>query len=262
MPSLRPAWLALLSTGCIDDLLEAPYILATGVGREPVALSLTPRQSLVVGGPDGVREVSGSGEVQVLLAEPAIAVAAHLGWLAWSDAQAVHLLLDDGQRRQVGLPDVVALLAWCDARLLALTPSGIWLIDVDGTAPTRWGEALPGAVDLTLGPGPACSSVLQLSPERLVRTDAQGSTTLASGLHQARAVAVDRYEVPWIIHQDPPVLARIEGGAAVLHARHLGDSRDLSFGNGGLLHVDTAWLLHGEGRIDYLPLPTRPPAAQ
>lgn len=250
--------LVLLLSGCIDHLLEAPYILATGVGPEPLAMSLTPRHSLLVGGLGGLREVDGSGAVQILRSEEARAVASHLGWLAFADAQGVLFQLDSGAELRVPLPEVRALQAWCDASLLALSPTGIWLLRPDGSPPRLWAAALPGSVDITLSPGPPCEAVLQLSPDALHRSDPQGSQPLASALEGARAVATDRLGRAWVLHGQPLVLAQIEAGQARTIARHVGDARDLSFGNGGLLHSDSAWLLIGDGRVDYLPVAMPP----
>lgn len=249
---------ALLLTGCIDHLLEAPYILATGAGRDALAMSLTPRHSLLVGGPAGLREVDGSGAVQILQTGEARAVAAHLGWLAFADAEAVYFQVEGKAPVQIPLPEVRALQAWCDSSLLALSSTGVWLLKPDGSAPRLWAAALPGAVDLTLSPGTPCEAVLQLKPDSLHRSDPQGNEALATGLIGARAVATDRLGRAWVLHQEPLVLAHIEAGRAQTFARHLGDARDLSFGNGGLLHPDTAWLLIGDGRVDYLPVPMAP----
>ena len=250
-----------LLVACIDHLLEAPYVLATGVGQDARSLSPTAARTLLVAGPAGVFEVDGSGAVVPLSKQPAIAAVGHARFTAVLDAQG--LTFGHGPPwtpgHHVALPGAVAAQAWCDDQVLVLAQGALWLARADQTEPTRWATAPADAVDLALGPQGDCAAALVLSPTRLWVVDPDGQRLLAEGLQQATAVGADRSRALWVVHEDPPVLARIEAGRPVTVARHLAPTTDLRFGTGGLLHPDNAYLLTRQGTVDYVRIPAPAP---
>lgn len=252
-----------LQTGCIDHLLEAPYVLATGVGQGARSLAPTADRTLLVAGPAGVFEVDGSGSVTAWSDQPAVAVVAHARFVALIDPRGLRFGPPGGPAEAltapVPLPDVVAALAWCDDQVLALADGALWLASPDRPQANHWAAAPADAVALAFGPTPTCDSALVLSPDRLWQVDPQGQRPLAWGLQSATAAGMDRAGGLWVVHQDPPVLARVDAGAPQTVARHLAPTTDLHFGTGDLLHPDNAYLLTTQGTVDYVRIPSPAP---
>lgn len=255
----------LLATGCIDDLLEAPYVLSTGLGEGARSLSPSPTRSFYVAGQGGLFEVDGEGRPRQLLRDPVQLAAAHLGFLAIFDTQAARFGPPPDadhpwtETSRATLAGVVDAQAWCDLQLLLIAGDQLVFLGPDDDAPRPWAPAPAGARALTLGSvtGTAdpCAAALVLTPDRLLLVSPQGQQPLATGLVDARAVAIDRRGEPWVVHGQPPVLARIRDGRAETIARHVGDVADMHFGTGELLHHDNAYLLTRQGSLDYVRVP-------
>lgn len=248
-----------LTTGCLDHLLEAPYVLASGVGKDASAMSPTTSQGMLAAGPHGVFEIDGSGRVLPIHQQAATVAVGHAAWTAIVDAGGITFgtITDGSWTASAHLPQtgVTTAQAWCDDQLLLLVDGALLLVKPGDSAARRWADAPPGAVDLTLAPGSACAEALVLTPERLLAVSPQGQRVLVAGLAAARTVALDRHQQPWLVHGEPPVLARAAEGQVTTVARHVGDVVDMHFGTGELLHPENAYLLTREGRVDYVRVP-------
>ncbi|MCK6506517.1 hypothetical protein L6R53_24610 [Myxococcota bacterium] len=253
----------LLLVGCIDHLLEAPYVLATGVGADALSLSPTADRSLLVAGPGGVFRVDGSGVVTPVHDGPIRGAVAHARFVALVDDAGLSFGPPQGSgftaTHRVALAGVVSAQAWCEDQVLALAEGALWLASPDRPEATRWATAPRDGIAVAFGPTPRCDAALVLSPDRLRAVDPGGQRLLAEGLEQATAVGMDRTGALWVVHQERPVLARIQDGRPVTVARHLAPTTDLHFGTGDLLHPDNAYLLTRQGTVDYVRIPSPAP---
>ncbi len=249
-------WASLLLSGCLDSILEAPYVLTAGMG-EARGLSPTSRTTLMIATADGVMEVDGAGHRTVLSTIPAQAVATHRRYmyvltdegLMWGDFP------PPGQRAQlvsVPIEDVVDLQSWCDGQVLLAGPTGLRLWNPEEGSVHDFSPGLPPLTAVSLLPLNPCSGALVLSTDgALILAERDSHEVLLSGLVHPRAIAADRYGYIWLVHGEPPVLSRFSDGALETRARYLGDPRDLHFGVGELLAPDNAYLADGSGTLDY-----------
>jgi len=253
----------LLLSGCLDDLLESPFVLAPTVAPSPTQLAPTARHSLLVAGPAGVVEVDGSGATTRRSAAPAQAATAHKGWMVVADAQGLHFgpvpqgAAPFAPDRSLAAPETRSIQAWCGGTLLVLDAAGIELADPGTGAATLspWAPAPPEALDLALAPGPPCAELLVLTPTRLLAVSPQGSRVLAEHLEDAVAVATDRQDRVYLLAGRPRALVRLDAEGPVRIARAVQDAIDLRFGTGELLHPDDAFLLTTDGSVTYLRVP-------
>jgi len=250
--------LLVLGTGCIDDLLEAPYVLSTGLGEGASTLSPSASQTLFVAGRGGVFEVDGEGRARKLRTDAATIVVGHKAWLAVGDAGGIGFGPAPAEGEwsagaRIGVRDTIDAQAWCGDALLALTPTGLWLTTPDSATPTRWADAPPDARSLALsGATSPCERALVTTATGLLRVGPDGSEPAATDLVDGRAAAVDSYGRTWVIQGDPLAIWRIDQGVPQRFAGHLGDVVDAHFGTGGLLHPDNLYLLNADGSIDYV----------
>lgn len=237
--------LGILLAGCLDRILEAPYLLAPGLGEvRSVSPGLDGR--LLVATSTGVYAVDGEGKAERLEDRPAQAVTAHPGR---------RYVLRDGRvtggEAPLAVHGAVDILAGYDA-LVVLRSDRLSAFDPDGREhPLTAG--LTDARSVALGPD---DTYLVVTRESLVRVDRAGAiTTLARGLVDARAAATDAKGRVYVAHGDPQELWRVDPTGLVSIARWLGDPRDLHFGIGGLLAVENTYIANGSGTVDYV----RPP---
>lgn len=254
--------LPLLLISCLDAILEAPYVLTTGLA-EARSLAPTSRRTIVVATPAGLREVDGSGTHSLLTRQPVYAVTTH--------PEHLYLLTDAGLQWGV-LPErgeplrdlqtipatgVVDLQSWCDGRVLLAGDMGLQIFDPATATITAHDAVLPALQAVSLLAHEPCSGAVVLSADALIQI--HGTTTSRTSLRRPRTTTPGRDGYTWVIHGDPPVLSRLEEDELVLRAEHLGDPRDAHFGNGELLSPDNLYLADGGGTIDYARVITAAP---
>lgn len=229
--------------GCLDRMLEAPWVLTSGIGE---ARSLAPdgTGAWLVATDRGVARIDGEGKASDVEAGAADAVSTHPG--------RVYVLRDGvvrwpgGEARVDGAIDVAG--GW-DA-LWVLTPDTLWAVDPATGEKTARATGLDGARAVALGPEPEAlvvtrDAVVAIGP-------GGGARALATGLVGPRAACTDARGRVFVAAGEDPALWRLDAAGPVLAARYLGDVRDLHVGLGGLLPAENLYLAVGTGSIDYL----------
>ena len=237
----------LLLAGCLDELLESPYVLATGMGE---ARSVSPDSSgqLIVAASNGVYKVEGSGAA-TRISEAADALTVHPrrvylrrgGVIAWDDAS-------------VDAPGALDIQAGYD--VLAVLYADRLVLD------GRFGAHGEPRPDRTIALGRTEAHTVALGPSGyLVVTESAllavdpGVKVLVDGLVDARAAATDARGRVYVVQGAPPELWRVDDGKLVSIARWLGDPRDIHFGLGGVFPAENLYIATGMGTLEYV----RPP---
>lgn len=239
--------------GCLDRMLEAPYLLAPGLGEaRSVGPGLDGR--LLVASTTGVFAVDGEGRVEALAAQAAEAVSAHPG--------RVYVLRDGRVDVHVGtgamlgspvdafhVPGAVDIVAGYEG-LVVLHPDRLEAHVGKERLPLARG--LRSARSVALGPD---GGYLVVTATTLLRVAEGVVTTLAEGLTDARAAATDAKGRVYVVQGDPPELFRVDATGPTSIAKWLGDARDLHFGIGATLPPENLYVANGVGTLDYV----RPP---
>lgn len=248
--------ISLLLTGCLGAVLEAPFVLASGLG-EVRGLSPSSRHTLLAATADGVLEISAEGRVtRRVSGVDARAVAAHRERLYVLDDDGIRYgaLHADGQVGALGLwgrPGIRDIAAGCSETVLFADAEGVgrWVPGSDATG--RLGPRVSGVRALALDPLQPCEGVLVLTEEEVRWVTEAASVPVVAGLSAPQAFGIDRWGGVWVVEQDPPVLVRRTRHGPEVRARFLGPTSDLLFGPGDLLHPANAYLSGPEGTLDY-----------
>lgn len=246
--------LLLFLLGCLDAILEAPYVLTTGLS-EARSLAPTSRRTMLVATPTGLLEVDGSGKYELLTEQSVHAVSAH--------PEVIYLLTSAGLQwgalpasgdplldlKTIPAPGVVDVQSWCDDLVLLAGDSGLQIFDPATASITAHGAALPPVHAVSLLPQSPCAGAVVLSADALI--EIHGTKIARIPLSQPRTAAPGRDGHTWVVHGEPPVLSRLEGGALEPRANHLGDPRDAQFGNGELFSANNLYFADGSGTLDY-----------
>lgn len=246
--------------GCLSELLEAPYVLSTGLG-EARSVCASGRTTMLVASGTGLWEVDGEGHASALLTGDCAAVTA--------GPRAAYAACDGGIRfgplpppgtpasawASRPMPGVRDLQAWCDGDVMIGDAASVtsWNPETDETA--LWAEGLPGLRAVSLGGGEGCDWLTVVTEDAVWEVKPTGKRALVEGLVGARAAALDGRGRLWVVAGASPALSRIEEGKRIEFASHLGDARDLAFGYGGLLPPSNAYLADGAGSLDYVHTP-------
>lgn len=244
----------------MDAVLEAPYVLGTGLG-EARSLSHSGRESFFVAAREGVWELDAEGRRTLVAPGEAEAVTAHPGTLyvlgggalRWGPLPAAGQQLQEAGRQPA--PGVRDLLAWCDGSVLLAGNDEITALNVQTGESWAFALGLEGLRALALGPGDGCDHALVVAGARVLAVNPAGARPLAEGLVAPRAAALDARGRLWVVAGEPPELLRVEDGRTTVFARFLGDPRDLIAGLGGLLPPANLYLADGEGTVDYVHAP-------
>ena len=257
--------LSAVGAGCLDALLEAPYILSTGL-HGPERMSPSPSGTILVASAGGLVEIDGEGAARTLDPAPAVAVAAtpeviyvlsadgRLRWAGWAELQAGRATWS----AQVLPPGVRDLQSWCNGELRLASAQGVlrWSPEAPELTPApevAAGAVLPPLERLELLATGGCEGVLGLSADTLLWLTPTETRVLAERLEAPLAVASDRHGGVWLVAGTPPALWFLTAeGTLEQRARHLGGARDLLFGPGELLDRRNAYLIGEEGRLDYV----------
>jgi hypothetical protein len=244
----------LAAPACLDDLLEAPYVLATGL---PPANGLSPsgRGPLLVATDGGTFQVDGEGRATLFLPGSARAVGAHRDrvYALETDRLAVYGWPVEGGPavpvRSWPLPGALDLQSWCGESVLVAFPDRVERVEPESGTRVVLAGGLAGVRGVGLG-APPCERAWVATAAGLVELGVEGPLRRVE-LPDARAVAVDDRGRTWALHGAPPVLSVLAPSGPTEIAGHLGDARDLHFGTGGLLPPDNVYLASGEGGVDY-----------
>jgi hypothetical protein len=254
-PVARGLLLALLlpAGGCLDDLLEAPYVLTTAL---PPTVGLAPsgRGQLMAATSDGVYQVDGEGHATLLVAGEAKAVGAHAQRLEVlrRDRIDVYTWPADGPPAMLATwptPGAVDLQSWCEETLLVAYPDRIDRMDPETGAMTPYATGLEDVRSLCLG-AKVCETTWVATRDALVNLGPEGVRQRVP-IDNPHAVAIDSQGTTWALHGEPRLLSAVLTQGPTVIARHLGDARDVHFGPGGLLPPQNVYLAAGEGGVDY-----------
>ena len=258
------AALVLLLGGCMDHLMEAPYVLATGLG-EVNGLVPSTRGTLLAATPTGTWEVDETGARTLLSAVPSQSVAIHRERIyalsgeriLWgtSPAPAGGTLLT----QEWPAPGTVDIQAWCDGLVLMATPDDILVWSPDAGTVQPWKTGLTDIRHVALREEPTCEGALVLTDDALYDVGPGHAEALATGLSSPRAVAVDAHGEPWFVEGEPPVLSHLVDGKVTVFARYLDSPTDLHFGTGlGLMPSSNLYIADHTGTIEYVHMPEAP----
>lgn len=273
--------------GCLDRVLEGPYVLAVGL-EGARSLTLAPdATALRVAGPEGVFDVSPDGaaervglEAVAITSDPRRSYALRGDTVTDAVANAPFATLGVAGRDVVAIEGgVVSLtdgrLAWAStsaasqaAHTHAVPRENGGALDfvVPSTAEPRDVPcALSGAQSLALGR--MSDEVLVVAPDAIVAVriapdGASACEPLVAGLHGLRAAAVDAVGRVYVVADEDPALYRLDPAGPVQVARWLGDVRDAHFG-AGVFPAENLYFIDGEGRVTYVrpPPPSHPSPA-
>lgn len=242
--------------GCLDALLEAPFILTAGLA--PVnSLSPSPDSHFFAATDAGVVHILGDGQHALLDPAPAEAVSAHAGRLyalhggelRWTPLPLAEPVV---WTRRPAPPGTHDLQAWCEDSVVLATDGGLlrWTPADDQITAMAWGKGPVARIAVSVTA--PCDELLVISGDSVQRRSASGSVVLASAVAAPQSLATASDGSVWVVHGADPVLSVLEGGQLSTRARHLGDVRDVWFGSGvGLWSRGNAYFASGEGRIDY-----------
>jgi hypothetical protein len=248
--------LPLLLTGCVGEILDAPFVLASGLGAAR-GVAPSPRTTLLVATASGVVEVEGDGQAAPLVpGVDARAVATHRDRL--------YVLVEEGVLHGPvpgpgappaldtwARPGVVDLQASCAGAVLFADAEGVGRWTPETGAVARHGPALPGIQALSLDPVSACEGVLALTDDAVHWVSPVATWPVATGLDRPRALTADGWGGIWVVQGEPPVLAKLTTAGPEVRARHLAPTADLGFGVGELFHPANAYFVGPEGSLDY-----------
>lgn len=260
--SAQIALIALLTlSACIDRWLEAPFVLATGMG-EARSLHPTLHEGMWVASAEGLFEVNGNGVTTPHLRTPVSAVAGTPERLFIVDESGLHwgpppapgasFQADGGVTRT----DVHDLLGWTDGNLLLAIGEEVRLFDARSGTAAPYATGLGAIRALALGPTEGGPSALAVTEDRLWLLRGGERTLLASGLVDAQAAATDPWGRVWILQGAPREIDRVEGQELRRFATSVGDCTDLHFGATGLFPAENLYLTARDGTLNYVRVPS------
>lgn len=246
----------LLLGGCVGEILDAPFVLSSGLG--PVrGLAPSPRTTLLLATETGVTEIQGDGRAwPILTGIDALAVATHRDHLYVLGVTGISHGPMPGPGAEPSLTvwprlGVVDIQTSCDGVVLFADDEGVgsWTPATD--AVSRFGPPLSGVQALALDPTSACEGVLALTGDAVRWVTASGAAPVVTGLDGPRALTADGWGGIWVVQGEPPVLAKLTPGGPEVRARHLGETLDIGFGVGELFHPANVYFVGPAGTLDY-----------
>ena len=246
--------LLLALMGCLDAILEAPFVLSTGL-TEVRSIAPSGRITMLAATPGGVVEIDGSGNHTLLSEHSARAITAH--------AMVVYLLTDDallwgamplpgerfGALAQVPVTDVVDIQSWCDGKVLLAGAAGLQVFDSSSGTLSPYPTKLPPLRSVSLLAGLPCTGAVVISSDAVI--EVSGEQLQRIPVDAPRVATPGRDGHSWLIHGTPPVLSRIKDGTLSLRAEHIGDPLDAHFGTGELFSPSNIYFADAAGTLDY-----------
>jgi len=261
LPRKIPHFLCLsMLMGCLDEMLEAPYVLATGLG-EASDLTPTAAASMFVASNTGLWDVSGSGVARQMWTHPTEKVSTHIDrvwFLADGFLWQAPFPISSGAspfQRVVEVPGAVDVVAGCDDQVIIATADtiSVW----DGKQMVKWADSLNDVQGLSLGPSDPCGGVLAISPRAVLRVTPQDVTAFQAKptreLQSARVGAIDAQGALWVIDGDS--LGEVTRSGWRHFASHLEEATAIHFGVGDLFQTDIAYITTRDGHLEYLQVP-------
>lgn len=232
--------------GCLDRLLESPYVLAAGFG-EARSLAISREGDLVVAGSAGIIRIGADGTLHPLAPNATDAVAVSPTHLF---ALREGVLDYEGQALPAPAAVDVAATWYSDTWVLYPDRIDAWSLDLERRAVA---EGFQGARAVNLGPE---GEMLVTFPTEVRAYTAEGRfRVVIAGLEAARVAATDDWGRVYLIQGAEPQLYRLDDGALTLIARFLDAPTDLQFGRGPTLAHTFAYMATGSGRVDYVQVP-------
>lgn len=243
----------LLLVGCLESLLEAPYILTAGLA--PVHdLTPAPNGNLFAATEQGIVYIDEAGVSSIQDPFVASAIASH-------DVRLY--ALQDGTLHSTALPivpnawqthptpeGVVDIQTWCGASVLLASAQGLHVWDAQSETLSTLSWGMP-AEQVALDAHHPCTTLWVVSQGGVFRVEAQGHQQWLSGAEHIRDVATSQDGAVWIITGQRPALGRVVEGAVDIRARHLGVVHAMWFGEGGVWSPENVYLASAAGRVDY-----------
>ncbi|MFT5682964.1 MAG: hypothetical protein ACI8RZ_003888 [Myxococcota bacterium] len=246
--------LLLALIGCLDAILEAPYVLTTGL-TEIRSIAPSGRSTMLAATPGGVVEIAGNGSTTRLGEQSVQAIAAHAtaiyllsdGVLLWGEMPASGERI--GALSRIPVPGVVDIQSWCDEQVLLAGSAGLKVFHREAGTITDYPVALPPLKAVSLPAGGPCDGAVVIAEGAVI--EVLGETLHRYPIDAPRIVTPGRDGHTWVIHGEPPVLSRLESGTLSLRAEHLGDPLDAHFGSGELFSPGNIYLADASGTLDY-----------
>ncbi|MEC7947240.1 MAG: hypothetical protein VX265_06700 [Myxococcota bacterium] len=241
-------------TGCLGQILDAPFVLASGLGAAR-GVAPSPDRTLLVATADGVVEVGGDGTASTLVeGVDARAVATH--------RTRIYVLVEEGILHGSSSGAAEAFRLWprsgirdiqasCDEQLLYADDVGVWTWDPGSGQSARRGPPLANITSLALDPIHPCDGVLALATDAVHWVSKDAVVPIITGLRRPVALTADRWGGIWVVHDEPPVLAKLTAEGPETRARHVDATADLVFGVGELLHPANVYFVGPSGSLDY-----------
>ena len=255
---MRSILFCLVLTGCVSQLLEAPYVLSSGLG-EARSVAPTGNNTLLAATSAGVVEVNGEGEAQHLTHSHALAVTAHPTKRYVVEASGLRNLDGDQALERPGIRDAQA---WCNDSVLFALADGVWSWKPSTGEVALWADGFEDIRATALYPEAKCESLLVLDGEQVFRVWADQRVVLGRGLHNARSVATDGHGQIYALAGEPRTLLRQAGEEWTTIARGLDHAEDLHFGFGGAFPRENLYIADSGGTLDYLRPPPAPGAPE
>ena len=256
--ALLLCFIPLLCTACIDQLLESPLLLATGLGQIN-GLAPTPRETILVATDQGLLEISTDGQIQKLTQNPALDVSTlpeHIviltdHGLVWGPYPQNDSPFDLAGRALA--PDVENIQAWYQNELLLGTPNGIRQLQMNRGKITPFAPAEVNITDLSLIPKDR-SSVLVVSEQQLWQMSENNLELISSPL-PVHLAAQDFRERLWLVHGSPPQLSLHHEDRWTHVVENLGRPTAITLGTGGLTPKDALYIATDNGTLEFIRVP-------
>ena len=248
-------------SACLDRMLEAPYVLATGLGE---AKTISPwKGGFYVGGGSGVFEVAADGTARQVSSQPVDALTSLAD--GWAAIQGDQLCTTAG--RCLTVPGARDLAGWYGRELRVLAGDRVLAVplcrfdapDADGCPKGEYREiigGLTGARGIAYGEGRRWlvwtdrDLIAVIEPEPA--SAAISREVLWSGMTDPRAAGVDGKGRVFVVQGAEPALYRVEGGGGVLSARWMEGVTDLYAGIEQGRLGDKLYLSSSAGKVVFL----------
>lgn len=242
--------------GCVGQILDAPFVLASGLGAAR-GVAPSPDRTLLLATAAGVIEVQGDGRASPLVeGVDAHAVATHRTQL--------YVLVEEGILYGPGPGSGAAepLRLWsrsgirdiqasCEGRVLFADAVGVWAWAPGSGQSARLGPPLADITSLALDPVHPCEGILALAADAVHWVSEDRVVPIMTGLVRPTALTADRWGGIWVVHGAPSVLAKLTADGPETRARHVDTTTDMVFGVGELFHPANAYFVGPSGSLDY-----------
>ena len=256
--ALRLLFVSLTCTACIDQLLESPLILATGLGKIN-GLAPTPRETILAATDKGLLEISADGQIQKLTQRAALDVSTlpdHIvlltdSGLAWGPYPENGTPLELAGRART--PQTQNIQAWYENKLLLGTDTGIQQMELNRGQINSFASSEQPTTDLSLIPQNN-STILAVSDQQLWKVSDGLFVPISSPLPVVLATQ-DYRERMWLVHGTTPQLSIQVKGQWTAVVQNLGTPTAITLGTGGLTPEDALYIATASGTLEFIRVP-------